>query len=297
MARIRTIKPEFWSSPDTAACADPWERLLYIAMWNWADDCGRGTAIPKELAGFAFPNDEWISSADIRRMLGGIRRAFGVDFYTVAGRPYYAIPSWDSHQKIDRRSAGKHPGPDEGEDWDPDPSQPPDLRKQNGSKYPAEHSAETHEFTPSTRRIPGAGTGEQGNRGTGEVTTPRTADAARKAADLDAGFEAFWTAFPRKRDKADALKAWRSAIRTKRATAAQLILGAETYARERAGQDITKTKYPATWINKGSFDNVIEQPARPDVYTTDDRIAYLQSLKTQEPGGHLYALPAGGEPA
>ena len=56
MARIRTIKPEFWDSPDTAK-AGPWARLCFIALWNWADDYGRGTANLKELEGFIFPND------------------------------------------------------------------------------------------------------------------------------------------------------------------------------------------------------------------------------------------------
>ena len=42
------MKPEFWDSPDTAK-AGPWARLLFIALWNWADDYGRGTANMKEL--------------------------------------------------------------------------------------------------------------------------------------------------------------------------------------------------------------------------------------------------------
>ena len=133
MARIRTVKPEFWSSPDTAAVPDPWARLLYIAMWNWADDFGRGTANPKELAGFAFPNDESITAADIRRMLGGIRRGFGVKFYKLGGRTYYAIPSWGLHQKVDHRATtSRHPSPDEGDDWDPDLDPPPDQHR-NGN--------------------------------------------------------------------------------------------------------------------------------------------------------------------
>lgn len=162
MARIRTIKPEFWSSPDTASLDDPWSRLLFIAMWNWADDNGRGTANPKELAGFAFPNDDGISSADIRRMLGGIRRAFGVILYEVAGRPYYAIPSWELHQKIDRRSTGRYPTPEEGSNWDPDPPSAPDLHERNGQGRPSENPAEG---PPRARSEPGAGSW---NRGTGE---------------------------------------------------------------------------------------------------------------------------------
>ncbi|MFI6329872.1 hypothetical protein ACIBBG_16415 [Micromonospora chersina] len=176
MARIRSIKPEFWSSPGQQQCRDPYARLLFIAMWNWADDTGRGTANARELAGFAFPHDEELSSADIRRMLGEIRRAFGVVFYEVGGRPYYLIPSWDRHQKIDKRSGARHPGPDAGNPWDPDPdpnqATPAEQAQQPDSEKFAESSAEPAESTPSPRRMPGAGTGEQGNRGTGEETPP-----------------------------------------------------------------------------------------------------------------------------
>lgn len=172
MARIRSIKPEFWSSPGQKQCRDPYARLLFIAMWNWADDTGRGTVNPRELAGFAFPWDEHLSSADIRRMLGEIRRAFGVVFYEVGGRPYYLIPSWDKHQKIDKRSGARHPGPDAGTPWDPDPDPHPttsaDQPKHPDSAESVEPSAVSAEDPPSPRRKPGAGTGEQGNRGTGD---------------------------------------------------------------------------------------------------------------------------------
>ncbi|MCW0996205.1 hypothetical protein, partial [Streptococcus anginosus] len=80
MPRIRSIKPEFWSSPSITSMG-PWARLLYIAMWNWADDAGRGTYNPRELLGFAFPNDEEISVAEFRRIVAEIRRACAVDFY------------------------------------------------------------------------------------------------------------------------------------------------------------------------------------------------------------------------
>ena len=52
VARIRTIKPEFWDSGDTAR-ATLRARLLYIAMWNYADDYGIGDASPIRLIGFA----------------------------------------------------------------------------------------------------------------------------------------------------------------------------------------------------------------------------------------------------
>ncbi|MCD2099620.1 hypothetical protein QNA24_30090 [Rhodococcus qingshengii] len=122
MARIRQLKPEFWRSPDTAnasACA----RLLYLAMWNWADDAGRGEADIKALEGFAFPNDDVKelsvgTSENFRHLLSEVQKCYEIDFYTVSGKPYYSIPTWSKHQRNERLAKGKHPGPEEGVTWD-----------------------------------------------------------------------------------------------------------------------------------------------------------------------------------
>ena len=171
MPRIRAVKPEFWSSPNLPD--DPWARLLYIAMWNWADDNGVGTAGIRELLGFAFPNDDHLSPADMRRMLGGIRRDFGVVFYTVAGRPYYAIPSWREHQKFDNRSKGKYPGPE--------------LAETQLYQDKDADTADSRRDPPQSRRTPGAGTGEQGNRGTGEALAPLAPRAPASDAEFADG--------------------------------------------------------------------------------------------------------------
>jgi hypothetical protein len=159
MARIRTIKPEFWDSPSVAQVS-PWSRLLFIAMWNWADDHGRGTANLKELEGFAFPNDTKFTdrsgnTVHFRDLVAEVAEAFGVLFYTVRGRPYYEIPSWDDHQRNERRSKGsKHPSP-----------------QVDGAV------AEIPSVDAETPRTSGPVTGEQGNRGTGEKR-PRSSNAA-----------------------------------------------------------------------------------------------------------------------
>lgn len=263
MARIRTVKPEFWSSPDTAACADPWARLLFVAMWNWADDTGRGTANPKELAGFAFPNDDAIDSTSVRRMLGEVSRAFGVILYKVGGRTYYAIPSWDDHQKIDRKSGARHPGPEGGEPWDPDPDRAPD---QQGARQLVLAGALFDEPSSSTRRAcsepSGTGTGEQGNRGR---TTSVTADASTHAdtppADDDAEFETWWAVWPRKVSKGGARKAYRSA-RRKRVSAAHLLATATAQAAawKATGKDREYIPHAATWLNEERYGDEIERP-------------------------------------
>ncbi|MGL5912088.1 MAG: hypothetical protein ACRCZP_18940 [Phycicoccus sp.] len=304
MPRIRTIKPEFWSSPDTAACDDPWARLLYVAMWSWADDNGRGTANPKELAGFAFPNDEKIEPGDVRRMLGGIRRAFGVDFYKIGGRLYYSIPSWEKHQKIDKRGQGKHPGPEDGEPWDPDPHNPSDLHRYPDSAGSAEDSGGSAEDAPSPRPILGAGTGEQGNRGTGEqgkkktaiadAIAPSTAPPSRTSSSppsRDEAFEAFWAACPRRVGKDAARRAYAKAVRRPGITDTAVLT-----AMQRAATFWTRTRtepqfvpHPATWLNQGRYedpepDNLPAAvggtpPPSGRVPTTTQRVADIQALK------------------
>ena len=117
MARIRTIKPEFWSSPGIETLEYRW-RLLYIAMWQLADDWGRGAFIPRELLGFAFPMDEEMTSAEISAGCREISGVFGTVFYTVGKRHYFSIPSWEKHQRIDKRAkASKFPAPEDGEPY------------------------------------------------------------------------------------------------------------------------------------------------------------------------------------
>lgn len=227
MARIRSIKPEFWSSPGIEE-TDPYARLLYIAMWTWADDNGVGVANPRELLGFAFPLDEEITVADVRRWLVEIRRVFEVKFYTVKGRQYFSIPSWEQHQKFDRRSKGKHPGPDEAET-------PSDV-----GKHP--DSTESHESTPNARRDSVAGTGEQGNRGTVKKTCPNPSD--------DDSFIEFYMAYPRKENRGAAAKAYVKA--RKKVSQQTLLEGAQRYAAD-PNREQQFTKLPATWLNAESW--------------------------------------------
>lgn len=113
MARIRTIKPEFWDSPGTAR-ASLRARLFFIAMWNWADDYGVGTANPNQLVAFAFPNDDIDTRTEFPCLRAEVSDCYGVVWYEVENRPYYYIPSWDDHQKNERRAKGRFPKPDQG---------------------------------------------------------------------------------------------------------------------------------------------------------------------------------------
>lgn len=110
MARIRTVKPEFWSSEQVMACA-PISRLLFIGIWNFADDCGRLADSAKSIKAQIFPGDDNINSENVRGMLDELSSNGLLLKYEVDGKAYLEITGW-KHQKIDRPQPPKHPPPD-----------------------------------------------------------------------------------------------------------------------------------------------------------------------------------------
>lgn len=176
MARIRTIKPEFWSSPGIETLEYRW-RLLYIGLWQLADDFGRGSFNPREFLGFVFPADMSEDSGGIRRGCGELRRVFGVEFYSVGGRHFYAIPSWEKHQKTDRRTkASKYPAPEEGVPFDPVSDQPLSDVLDVSANIPAGSAGDTA-GSAGVPRNSGVGTGEQGNSNKGVEVPSKLQDA------------------------------------------------------------------------------------------------------------------------
>ena len=65
-------------------------------------------------------------------------------------------------------------------------------------------------------------------------------------------FDDFWTVYPLKRDKQAAERAWRKALRN--TNAADIIAAARAY-RDDPERKPDFTKYPATWLNAGSWLN------------------------------------------
>jgi len=74
-------------------------------------------------------------------------------------------------------------------------------------------------------------------------------------------FAEFWEAYPKRKSKPHAQKAFAKALKV--ATAQQIIAGAERYAVERQGKDATYTKHPASWLNAHSWEDDPEPSGRP----------------------------------
>lgn len=184
MARIRTIKPEFFRSPSTARASFK-ARILFQAMWCWADDYGIGETNEYGLLGLAFCDEDQIDRKELQCLLSEVQNAYDVTFYTVENRHYFAIPSWDDHQKTQRRANRRNPTPD-------DPRATLDQRfyKDAGKQGVSERTQGTSVHPQGTSVL---GTGEPGNRGTGEQNPSalRTTRAAAPVAEpVDALFDA-----------------------------------------------------------------------------------------------------------
>lgn len=105
MARIRTIKPEFFTSEDIVAL-DPLTRLLYIAIWCEADKEGRLVWKPMTFKLRYFPGD----NCDIQAMCQQLVSAGLVVLY---GNGYAHVPTFKAHQHINPREATSQlPEPD-----------------------------------------------------------------------------------------------------------------------------------------------------------------------------------------
>lgn len=106
MARIRTIKPDFWTDEKVVELS-AFARLLFIGLWNFADDSGRMVYSPKKIKMQIFPAD----SVEIPELVGEIRRNSLVTVYVFEGIEYLQINGFEKHQKIDKRSPSKLPPP------------------------------------------------------------------------------------------------------------------------------------------------------------------------------------------
>jgi hypothetical protein len=174
VARIRTIKPEFFTSEDIVGLT-PFARILYVALWCESDKEGRMVWKPKTFKMRYLPGDE----IDVLALCKELTDAGLVVLY---GDGFAYIPQFRKHQHINPRESDSHlPDPD---------------------------ASATRDARVSTRQIPDSDA--QGGREGKEGKEQR--DASRD--DLPAGFACFWQTWPksdRKGSRGECLKAWNKA--------------------------------------------------------------------------------------
>lgn len=98
MARIRSIKPEVRTSLVVAS----WPRdvrLLWVYLWGYLDDYGRGVDDARLVKADCFPLDDDVTSAVVDDWLDMIARSGPLCRYQLGGRRFMHAHHWDEHQR------------------------------------------------------------------------------------------------------------------------------------------------------------------------------------------------------
>ncbi|MFK1881528.1 hypothetical protein ACIXEK_06730 [Bacteroides fragilis] len=102
MARIRTIKPEFWEDEKIGKLPIPC-RLFFIGCWNFADDFGVIKGNAALLKSQIFPYDENLRVSEIKKWIDALVDARMLVPIIHAEESYYFIRTFRSHQVLDKR--------------------------------------------------------------------------------------------------------------------------------------------------------------------------------------------------
>lgn len=162
MARIRTIKPEFFrhEALQDLEIENPGMHvmLVFAGLWGHCDSKGRFEWRPRQLKLDILP----FLSFDMAETLDLLKRARLVNHYVVDGKEYGEVPNFEKHQRITGKEAS------------------------DGEKYPANTWETTGKQQGNTRDKPVAQEGEKEGKGKGRERE-REEDARASPGNTDKG--------------------------------------------------------------------------------------------------------------
>lgn len=104
MARIRTVKPDFFRHETLFECEQKSAlpvRLAFAGLWTAADREGRFVWSPRALKLDCLPYDD----VDFAAVLDALAEYGFICKYEVDGKQYGYIPAWSKHQHVNQREA------------------------------------------------------------------------------------------------------------------------------------------------------------------------------------------------
>ena len=107
MARIRNIKPEFFTSEAVSELPIR-ARLTWIGLWTHCDNHGRARDNVKLIKAAVWPLDE-VTLKDIEEDLATLARHGRIVRYSVRGKRYLVITNWGEHPYGAFKGDPKHP--------------------------------------------------------------------------------------------------------------------------------------------------------------------------------------------
>lgn len=110
MARIRTIKPEFFTSLTIDKLSLSAQRT-FVGLWTYADDHGRGLDDARLIKAALWPLRSRHTPARVEQDMKEIESLNLISRYEIGGTRYFYIPTWYEHQRVNRPSTSKIPPP------------------------------------------------------------------------------------------------------------------------------------------------------------------------------------------
>lgn len=223
----RILKESIHDSEKVNSMTD-FQFRLWVNLITYVDDYGRGDARPAIIKGKCFPLRDRLTNSDIEAALIALAGIGCVGLYEVDGKPYLYFPNWQSHQTI-RNKKSKYPAPSESNCLQMhanDRKCPRNPIQSNPIRIQSESESNTIPPNP-----PKGGTA--------------------------LSFDEFWKAFPKKKDKGHAEKAFAKVSeedREKILSAIERQKKSEQWKRD-GGKFIP---YPATWLNGKRWEDAME---------------------------------------
>lgn len=238
MARIRTIKPEFFRHETLQDLESEHPKLkpmlVFAGLWTLSDKNGAFEWRPRQIKLDVLPFISFniVETLDLLSSKGFIFK------YTAEGKDYGFIPTFSEHQRI----TGKE--------------------LQSASKYPEPTKEDTEKHMGSIREVSGNPPDVQEGKGKG------------KGKDISPlslkEFSLFWEAWPNKVDKKEAEERWSKMNGTR--PAIETLLSAikkQIEWRATAGPNDFRPpwKNPATWLNGRCWEDEVETPKPQSVFS------------------------------
>ena len=231
----RILKESICTSEEIDKLSAFQETVFYRLIVN-CDDFGRADARPKLLASKLFPLKD-IRAAQIEDALRALTSAELVITYTVGGKPFLQMKTWDRHQQV-RNKVSKFPSPE-----DADCKQLQSIDSNCNQMIANVPVIQSNPIQSESNPNP----------------NPMHAGAGGEA------FDRFWSAYPKKVGKQDAARAFRKVY--SKVSVEDMIAAVEWQKRSDqwtrdGGRYIPN---PSTWLNQGRWEDERRAGGDPQV--------------------------------
>ena len=261
MARIRTIKPEFFQHEglyDAEVETGFPLRVAFAGLWTVADKAGRFEWRPRQIKLNVLPYDE----VDFSRVLDALATRGFIVRYASQGRDYGAIPTFNEHQVLNNREKeSRLPAPPEDIDNQDELTRArrvPDACPTPLANLQEEGEREGERKGKEKKDLSGERSKE--SSGALELVPPKGLDRT--------GFVAWWKLYPRKVGKKAAERNYLTILRKREATAEELQAGLHRSIAHWNAEG-TETKFiihPERWLSKGHWKDDLTTRKRASTY-------------------------------